>query len=266
MNTTIKSEFSQIGGDYVTLGNPYIINNATKYELEIIQPIGQKLNADVGGTHLVENHVSTNGVKQTDNWIQFSLRYKPTRLISMEFKYSPRQFQQETGNVYANNIASTINQISYTANMFNLIFGHNAITTIFAGNFQYNTTEAPQMLNQSLHLSYYMLGQLLMLSPTQGINLMVNESRNNWTGSLSQFLGQTTYNCNFSKSLMVAFGPQWLEQPGIIPNEIGVYTSLTGSVRKWVKMGIQCTVRNSAERLFDSAGQSLVSGTISVFW
>jgi hypothetical protein len=265
-NTLIKTEFSETGGDYVTLGNPYLISGVTKYEVEISQPIGQKIYADVGGTHIIENQSNYDGVKQTDNWIQFSVRYKPTHLINLEFKYAPRQFQQEAGMVYANSTTSNINQISLTGNMSSKIVGKDATTSIFVGNFQYNTTDVSQLLSQNLNLSYYMVGQLFLLSPTQGINISINESRNNWTGNLSQFIAQSTYNWSLKKSLLVALGPEWVEQPGIIPNEAGIFSSLSGSVQKWGRIGVQLTYRNNIEKPFSNLPEYLISGSVSILW
>jgi hypothetical protein len=265
-NTIIKAEFSQTGGDFVTLGNPYLISGATKYEVEVSQPIGQKIYADIGGTHIIENQSSSDGVKQTDNWIQFSIRYKPTHLISFELKYAPRQFQQEAGTVYANSTTGNINQISLTGNMSSKILGKDAATSIFVGNFQYYTTDVSQLLSQNLNLSYYMISQLLLLSPTQGINISIDESRNNWTGKLSQFIGQSTYNWNVKKSITAAIGPEWIEQPGIIPNEAGLFSSINGSLQKWGRIGVQLTYRNNVEKPFSNSPQYILSGNISILW
>jgi hypothetical protein len=265
LKTIIKAEVSQTGGNFVTLGNPYLISGATKYELDFSQPIGQKLNVDLGGTHILENTASSDGTRETDNWIQFAIRYKPTKLINMEFKYAPRQFQQETGPVYANSITSNINQISFTGTMSSRIFGENTTTSLFAGNFQYNTTESSQLLTQNLALSYYMVNELFMLCSTQGINLSVNESRNNWTGSLSQFIGQSTYNWSMKK-ITVGLGPQWVEQPGLIPNEAGLTGSLSSSIQKWGRIGLQLTYRNNVEKPLGPSPQYLINGNISVLW
>jgi len=266
IKTTLKAEVSQTGGDFVTLGNPYLISGATKYEAGLSQPIGQKLIIDAGATHILENAVSSDGTKETDNWIQFSILYKPTRLINMEFKYAPRQFQQETGTVYANNITSNINQISFTGTMSSRIFEKNTTISIFAGNFQYNTTESSQLLSQNLALTYYMVNELFVFSPTQGINFSVDESRNKWTGGLSQFIGQSMYNWNLKKSLTIGLGPQWVEQPGFIPNEAGLSGSLSSSIRKWGRIGLQLTYRNSIEKPLSSAPQYLASVNISILW
>jgi len=266
LNTVIKAEGSKTGGDFVTLGNPYLISNATKYELDLSQPFGKRLIVEVGGAHLIASMVNSNGTKQTDDWIQFSILFKPTHLISMEFKYVPRQSQQESSTVYANSSTSNINQISYTANILSRIFGKNSITSFFAGNFQYTAGDVSQLLTQQLNLTYYVANELFMVSPTQGINMSVDESRNNWTGGLTQFIGQSTYNCNVSKSFTVSFGPQWVEQPGTIPNGIGVISTISSSIQKWGKIGLQITYRNNAMRPLDSSSQYMIGGNVSVMW
>lgn len=267
LRTTLKAEVSQTGGNFVTLGNPYLISGATKYELDLIQPICRKLIVDIGGTHILENTAGSDGTKETDNWIQFSILYKPTSLINMEFKYSPRQFQEESGTIYANNITNNINQISYTATMSSELFNMKTTSTIFAGNFQYTTAElSSELLSQNIALSYYMVNELVVLSPTQGINFSVDESRDKWVGSLSQFIGQSTYNWNLKKSLTIGLGPQWVEQPGIMPNEAGLTSSLSSSIEKWGRIGLQLTYRNSIERPFGNASQYLINGNISILW
>jgi hypothetical protein len=266
LRTTLKAEVSQTGGDFVTLGNPYLITGATKYEAELSQPLGQKLIFDIGGTHVLENRLTPDGTRQTDNWIEFSFQYKPTKLINMDFKYSPREFQEESGTVVANNVTSNINQISFTGNMSSQIFNEKMTTTVFAGNFQYNTTQLSDLLNQNLNLAYYMISELLVLSPTQGINVSVDESRNNWTGGLSQFIGQSTYNWNMMKSFMMAMGPEWIEQPGVTPNEVGLVSSVSSSIQKWSRIGIQLTYRNTIEKPISATSQCLISGNVSILW
>jgi hypothetical protein len=266
LKTILKAEVSKTGGDFVTLGNPYLISGATKYELDLIQPLGQKLSVGIGATHIIENTMSSDGTMETDNWIQYSILYKPTNQINLEFKYAPSQFQQESGTVYANSTTNNINQISLTGTMASQLFDEKTTTTFFAGNFQCNTGETSQLLTQNLNLSYYMINELLMLSPTQGINVSADESRNNWTGGLSQFIGQSTYNWNLKKSLTVGLGPQWVEQPGVIPNEAGITSSLSGSIKKWGRLGIQCTYRNNIEKPLSSLPQYLISGNLSILW
>jgi hypothetical protein len=266
INTTVKSEFSQTGGDFVTLGNPYLISGANKYEIDLTQPISKKLLVNVGGTHIVENTASSDGTKGIDNWVQFSVLFKPTSLINMEFKYAPLQFQQESGTIYANSLTNNISQISFTGSISSRIFEKNSTTSIFAGNFQYNTAEVSQLLSQNLNLSYYMINELFIISSTQGINISVDESRNNWTGTLSQFIGQSMYNWNLKKALTVALGPEWIEQPGVIPNELGVVSSLSSSVQKWGRLGVELTYRNNAEKPFGNSPQYLISGNVTILW
>lgn len=265
--TIIKAEVSQTGSDFVTLGNPYLIMGATKYEMDVSQPIGKKLNVDIGGTHMLENPTVSDGARQTNNWIEFTILYRPINSINMELKYAPSQFQQESGTVYANSTTNSINQISFTANVFLKIFGKEATTSLFAGNFQYNnTTSSSQALTQNLNLTYYMINELWVIGSGQAINLSVDESRNDWAGGLSQFIAQGTFNWNLKKTLSVGLGPQWVEQPGVIPNEVGLTGSLSCSIKKWGRMSLQYTCRNNADELTGRSSQYLVSGNISIFW
>lgn len=268
LKTVLKMEVSKTGDDFVTLGNPYLITGATKYEIELSQQIGKKLNVDIGGTHMIETPVVSDESKETENWIQFTILYRPITSINIEFKYAPSQFQQESGTVYANSTTNNINQISFTGTMLSKIFGKDATTSVFAGNFQYSTNaaESSQLLSQNLNLSYYMVNEIVMLGPTQGINLSIDESRNNWTGSLSQFIAESTYNWSLKKTLTIALGPQWVEQPGIIADEAGLTCSLNGSVQKWIRIGLQVTSRNSMEKPLGPDSQYLVGVNISVLW
>ncbi len=266
INTVLKTEFSQTGGGFVTLGNPYLINGANKYEIDLTQPLSKKLLVNIGGTHIVENTANSDGTKGIDNWIRFSVLFKPTSLINMEFKYAPLQFQQESGTIYANSLTNNISQISFMGNISSRIFGKNSTTSIFAGNFQYNTTEVSQLLSQNLNLSYYMVNELFIISSNKGINVSIDESRNNWTGTLSQFIGQSMYNWNLKKALTVAIGPEWVEQPGTIPNELGVVSSLSSSIQKWGRLGVELTYRNNADKPFGNSPQYLVSGNVTILW
>lgn len=264
--TILKAEVSQTGADFVTLGNPYLVTGATKYEMDISQPIDKKLNIEVEGAHIIEAPTVSDGAKQNDNWIAFTIQYKPVSFINAEFKYAPSQFQQESGPVYANSTTNNINQVSLITNVFLKIFGREATTSIFAGNFQYNNSASSQMLTQNLNLTYYMINELWMIGSTQGINLSIDESRNNWTGGLSQFMGQGTFNWNVKKALSVGLGPQWIEQPGVIPNEAGITGSLGSSIQKWGKISVQYTYRNTIEEPLGKSSQYLISGSISIFW
>lgn len=266
LKTVIKAEYSQTGGDFVSLGNPFLISGTTKYQLDFNQPLGQKFSVDIGGTHILEKLAVNPGAKETDNWLQFSAICKPTRLIDLELKYSPRQFQQEEGQVYANNIACNINQLSFTGTMSSRIFGTNTTTSFFGGNFQYGMTETSQMLSQNLSLTYYMLNQMVLLCPSQAINFTINESRNHWTGSLSEFVGQGTYNWNLPKSLTLGLGPQWVEQPGVIPDEAGLTGSIGSRIGKWGRVGIQGTFRNSVDKPFSDKPQYLTNANLSILW
>lgn len=262
-NTILKLEFAQTGKNYATLGNPYLLSGANIFKAELSQPVGNKFFITVGGDHIIQNQM---GVHGTDNWMDFSVRFKPTRLITMEFKYAPRQLQQQEGTVIANSTTSNINQISFTGNMTNRIWGKDANSTVFIGNFQYVTQESSLLLTQNLNLSYYMVNEVFMFSPSNGINISADESRNNWTGCLSQFISEAIYTVNIKKTLTLGAGPQWVEQPGVMANGAGLIGSINKSLRKWGRIGILINYRNNIDKPFGDGAQWLVSGNISVLW
>ena len=265
--TSIKCEYSDIGGSYVTLGNPYLLTGAHIYRAELSQPINKKLKVAIGGEHTEQNLLNSDNEKQTDNWLDFSVDYKPTSNITMQAKYSPREFQEQEGVVFANNITSNMNQMSFMSNITSHLMGRDENTTVFIGNFQYSSPQNSFFLVQATTLTYYMLNEMMSLTPSSGITITANESRNGWNGSLSQLISQGTYNEMAGKNFITSEGLQWVQQPGFMPNEMGLVGSIGKSFKKWGKLSLLLNGRNNIQRPFYmQTAQVIVSANASIFW
>ncbi|HXB13932.1 MAG TPA: hypothetical protein VNZ45_18225 [Bacteroidia bacterium] len=266
-NTIIKAEYANTGEDFITLGNPYLLTGAKIYSADITQPMGSKLKVGVGGAHTEQNLLNSDNAKQTDNWIDFSVAYKPNKTVNMELKYSPRQFQQQEGTVVANSLTSNIDQISFMCNASTRFLKKDEFTTLFIGNFQYNTPGSNLFLTQNLNLTYYMLNEIISLGSSNSIMIAANESRNGWTGSLSELINEGTYNTIIGKSLTTSGGLQWVEQPGVIANAIGVIGSIGKTFKKWGRFSLQLNCRNNMYRPFElKTAQIIVSTNACILW
>jgi hypothetical protein len=266
-NTSIRAEYDNIGGDFITLGNQFLLSGAQLYRAEISQPIGSKFKLTLGGEHATQNLLSSSNSTQTNNWVDFSVQYKPSHSLTLQLKYSPRQFQQQEGTVEANNITSNINQISFTCNANNHFWGDEQYTTIFVGNFQYVTPDNSAFLAQNLNLTYYMFNETIALNSSHSITFSADESRNDWTGSLSQFIGEGAYNMNIKKSILLSGGLQWLQQPGIVSNAAGVIGSIGMQFKKWGKLSLQLNCRNNVDRPFEmNTAQVIISTNACILW
>jgi|GEM_PF-2102237 hypothetical protein len=267
VNTDVKAEFLNTGYDYISMGNQFLMNGTKTYRAMLKQKLNRKLSLELGGAHVIQNQSNLTGSQGTDNWIEFGIKYKPSNFLELTANYSPRQFQQTIGTVVANSLTSNINQMSYTANLKANIFDREILTTIFVGNFQYYTPDATTFLVQNINLSYYMLNEMLMLTNFSSINFTGDESRSNWTGGISQFIGEGTYNMQIGKNFMFSSGVQYLEQPGVISNGAGLIGSVGKIFGKWGKLSIQLNSRNNMDNLFDfRTGQLLVSANASIMW
>ncbi len=266
-NTIIKAEYANTSGDFVTLGNPYLLTGAKIYSAEIAQPLGSKFKVGIGGAHTEQNLLNSDNAKQTDNWIAFCVDYKPNKAVNMELKYSPRQFQQQEGTVVANSLTSNINQMSFMCNAATHYLKKDEFTTIFIGNFQYNTPGSNLFLTQNLNLTYYMLNEIISLGSSNSITIAANESRNGWTGSLSQLINEGTYNTCIGKSLTTSTGVQWVEQPGVIANAIGIIGSIGKTFKKWGRFSLQLNCRNNMYRPFEmNTAQIIISTNACILW
>lgn len=265
--TDIKGEYLNTGANYITLGNQFLLSGTSTYRLDIGQALGRKLMVDIGGAHILQNQNNLTGNKGSDNWMNFGIKYKPTGSIDMELTYSPRQFQEQEGTVIANSITSHIDQLSFTGNITGHVLGDDMITSLFVGNFQYSTPESSIFLAQNVNLSYYMVNEMVILNSAGYLNFSGNESRNGWTGGLSQFIGQGTYTATIGKQATFSIGGQWLEQPGYIPNATGIIGSFGKSFGKWGKLSLQLNTRNSIGRFFDmGTAQLIVTTNAAIMW
>jgi hypothetical protein len=267
LKTTVKAEYSDVGAGYITLGNPYLLTGSHIYRAELMQPINKKLKIGIGGEHTEQSLLNSPNEKQTDNWLDFSIDYKPANNIVMQAKYSPREFQQQEGTIIANNYASNMNQMSFMTNISSRMFGRDENTIVFIGNFQYSTPQSAIFLQQSTTLTYYMLNEIFSVSPSSGITLTANESRNGWTGNLSQLISEAMYNKMTAKSFTISGGMQWVEQPSIMPNEMGLIGSIGKTFKKWGKFSLMLNGRNNIDRPFYmNSAQFIVSANASIFW
>jgi hypothetical protein len=267
INTDVAAQFLQVGENYVSLGNQFLLSGTSTYRAQLKQRISRKISLELSGAHIVQNQSNLTGMQGTDNWIAAGIKYKPTGSVDLEFNYSPRQLQQQMGTVVANSLTNNIDQMSFTGNVKNKIFGLDLLNTVFIGNFQYTTPEAATYLIQNLNLTYYMLNEMLMLTGKSGINVTINESRNEWAGDLSQFIGQATYNETIGKSFMFSSGGQWIEQPGVINNAAGIIGSVGKVFGKWGRLSLQLNCRNDINNLFDfNTGQIIISTNASILW
>jgi hypothetical protein len=268
INTDVEADYLNTGDNYVTLGNQFLMNGTKTYRAVLKQKLSKKLSLELGGAHVVQDQSNLTGSQGTDNWIEFGVKFKPTNFLDLGANYSPRQFQQVQGTVIANSLTSNINQMSFTGNLKADIFDRDLITSVFAGNFQYTTPgETTAYLQQNINLSYYMINEMLMLNNISSINFTGDESRSNWTGAVSQFIGQGTYNMSIGKGFMFSSGGQWIEQPGMSPNEAGLIGSLGVMCGKWGKLSMQLNCRNNIQDLFDfRTGQILISTSASIIW
>jgi len=268
VKTDVEADYLNTGDNYITLGNQFLLSGTKTYRAMLKQKLSKKLSVELGGAHVVQNQSSLTGAQETDNWIEFGVKYKPTSFLDLGANYSPRQFQQTQGTIIANSLTSNINQMSFTSNLKTEVFDRDILTSIFVGNFQYNTPgETTTFLSQNVNLSYYMLSEMLMLTNISSINLTGNESRSNWTGTLSQFIGEGTYNMSIGKSFMFSSGLQYMEQPGVISNGAGLIGSIGKMFGKWGKLSMQLNCRNNIDDLLDfRTGQIIVSANASIMW
>ncbi|HTA81716.1 MAG TPA: hypothetical protein VK783_02200 [Bacteroidia bacterium] len=267
LKTDIQADYLNTGNNYITLGNQFLLSGTKTYRIELKQKVSRKLTLELGGAHVVQNPNGLTGTQGTDNWIDAGVKYKPVSAVDLEFNYSPRQFQQQQGTVVANNITSNINQISFTSNVRAEVLGRSTLSTIFLGNFQYSTPDNSTFLAQNINLTYYMLNETIMLTNVSSVNFTGNESRSAWTGDMSQFIGQGTYNMSIGKGFMFSSGAQWVEQPGVISNGAGLIGSIGTMFGKWGKLSIQLNCRNNIDNLFDfHTGQILVSTNAAIVW
>jgi hypothetical protein len=267
INTDVKAEYLNTGDNYVTFGNQFLLSGTKTYRIMLKQRVSKKLSLELGGAHILQDQNNLTGTQQTDNWIAFGAKYKPTNFLDMAIDYSPRQLQQVQGTVIANSLTSNINQLSFTSNLKADVLDKDILTSIFVGNFQYNTPETTSFLNQNINLSYYMLNEMIMLTSYSSINLTGNESRSNWTGAISQFIGEGIYNMAIGKSFMFSSGLQMIEQPGVISNGAGLIGSIGKMFGKWGKLSIQMNCRNNIDNLLDfRTGQILISTNASILW
>ncbi len=267
LNTSIKVEYANIGGDFITLGNPFLLSGSQMYTGEITQPIGSKFKLGIGGAHINQNLLNSTGSSQKDNWVNFMVAYKPTKKISMELKYSPRQLQQQEGTVVANNVTTNINQLSFTSNINTDLFNRSQYTNVFIGNFQYTMPGNSLFLTQNMNLNYYMVNEVMSLNGSSTLTLSATESRNGWTGSLSQFISQGLYNKAMGKSFTFSLGPQWVEQPGVIANSAGLISSIGKGFGKWGRLSIQLNCRNDMYRPFVmNTAQVIISTNACLMW
>ena len=266
-NTDIKVEYLNTGDNYITLGNQFLLSGTKTYRVMLKQRVSKKLSLELGGAHILQDQNNLTGTQQTDNWIAFGFKYKPTNYWDIGADYSPRQLQQVQGTVIANSLTSNINQLSFTSNLKAELFDKDILTSIFVGNFQYNTPETTSFLNQNINLSYYMLNEMIMLTSYSSINLTGNESRSGWTGNISQFIGEGVYNMAIGKSFMFSSGLQMIEQSGVISNGAGLIGSIGKMFGKWGKLSIQMNCRNNIDDIFDfKTGQILISTNVSIIW
>jgi len=267
LNTDVKAEFLNTGANYVTLGNQFLLSGTSTYRTTFKQKLSKKLSVELGGAHVVQNQNNLTGTQGTDNWLEAGIKYKPINAVDLEFNYSPRQFQQQQGAVIANSLTSNINQVSGTGNIRYELLGRSMNTTLFVGNFQFNTPDNTTYLVQNINTSYYMFNQIIMLTNISSLNFTGNESRNGWTGNVSQFIGQGVYSMSIGKTFMFSSGLQWVEQPGIISNGAGLIGSIGKSFKKWGKLSIQLNSRNNIDDLFNfHTGQMIVSTNASILW
>jgi len=267
LNTDVKLEFLNTGSNYITLGNQFLLNGTSTYRAMFKQKLSKKLSVELGGAHVVQNQNSLTGTQGTDNWIEAGVKYKPISAVDLEFNYSPRQFQQQQGTVIANSLTSNINQMSFTGNVKYDLLGRDMITTAFVGNFQYTTPDNTTYLSQNINMCYYMLNQIVMLTNISSLNFSGDESRNGWTGSLSQFIGEGTYNMSIGKTFMFSSGLQWVEQPGVISSGAGVIGSIGKVFGKWGRLSLQLNCRNNIDDMLDlHTGQIIISTNASIVW
>jgi len=266
--SSLDFHISNVGRQFVSLGDAYLINGAITYGGFFTQNIFKSALKLKIGVEQVTTNLGTSAypLNMSRTSLDCGFSYNLGKYGSLQLQYLPNSIitnpsANEAGQVSQQNMLTMTDNVAFNVGKLKLT------TTVNANNYYYSTNNLGETQTQYTNrLIYYYVNQNLMLKSGNYYTILANWSNTNWVdGQVQQYIVQSSYSFTAFKKVNLSFGTN-LSRQIYNPLALGGLGSIQLPVFKVSHLSLSINYRNAIDTLSSLRGQLYLLSSLFINW